>query len=206
VPKSKRQQLVSAALDLVDEKGAGALTMRALAARVDRQVSSLYNHIDGRADLIEALRERIVAGIETSAFSTRPWDEALASWGRSYLNAFAAHPQLIAILATTPIRDQSTLRMYDTVIAALVQAGWPVSDSLAVVRTFEAHILGSALDIVAPGDLLTQSTTPDELSALQAALNPAYAESANASRAFQLGLAALVDGLRTEYARISRTP
>lgn len=200
-----REQLVTAALDLVDREGADALTMRTLAGRVDRQVSSLYNHVGSRADLIEALRARIVADIDTSPFAddSRPWDEALTAWAESYLRSFAAHPHLIALLATTPIRDQSTLAMYDTVVAALVRAGWPVSDAVAVMRTVEAFVLGSGLDIVAPGDLLTSDAVPEELPALRAALDPSFGDATGAARAFRLGFAALMDGLRREHARVS---
>lgn len=196
-----REQLISAALDLVDKNGADALSMRSLAARVDRQVSSLYNHVQSRADLIEAIRARIVAGIDMSFFADAPWDAAMTSWAESYLTAFAAHPNLIPLLATTPIRDASTLRMYEIVVGALRRARWPVRDAVAVMRTVEAHVLGSALDIVAPDDLLAQSSIPVELLALRAALDPALGDSAGAERAFRLGLAALLQGLRDAHRR-----
>lgn len=195
----KREQLVSAALDLVDEAGGAALTMRSLAARVDRQVSSLYNHVGSRADLIEAVRARIVEGIDVSAFEARPWDAALEAWARSYLTAFAAHPNVIPLLATTPIRDRSTLEMYETVVGSLLAGGWPLRDAVAVMRTVEAHVLGSALDIVAPGDLLAQASVPDELVALRSALDPEHADASGAERAFRLGLEALMHGLRVRH-------
>ena len=198
----KREQLVSAALDLVDEAGGAALTMRSLAARVDRQVSSLYNHVGSRADLIEAVRARIVEGIDVSAFEARPWDAALEAWARSYLTAFAAHPNVIPLLATTPIRDRSTLEMYETVVGSLLAGGWPMRDAVAVMRTVEAHVLGSALDIVAPGDLLAQASVPVELVALRSALDPEHADAAGAERAFRLGLEALMLGLRTRHAAL----
>lgn len=200
-----REQLVTVALHLVDREGVDALTMRTLAVRVDRRVSSLYNHVRNRADLIEALRARVVADIDTEPFAdgARPWDDAIGAWAESYLRAFAAHPHLIPLLATTPIRDQSTLRMYETVVAALVRAGWPVRDAVAVMRTVEAHVLGSALDVVAPGDLLSPETVPEELPALRAALDPAHGDATGAARAFRLGFAALLRGLREEHARVT---
>ena len=198
----KREQLISAALDLVDEEGGGALTMRSLAARVDRQVSSLYNHVGSRAELIEAVRARIVEGIDVAAFAAEPWDAALEAWARSYLTAFAAHPNVIPVLATTPIRDRSTLEMYETVVGSLLAGGWPMRDAVAVMRTVEAHVLGSALDIVAPGDLLAQASVPVELVALRSALDPEHADASGAERAFRLGLEALMLGLRTRHAAL----
>ena len=206
VTRVNRHQLVTAALDLIDEEGGEALSMRALAKRVDRQVSSLYNHVGSRGDLIEAVRARIVEDIDTSAFGAEPWDVALEAWARSYLAAFSAHPNVILLLATTPIRDVSTLGMYDRVIGALVRARWPVGDAVAVMRTVEAHVLGSAIDIVAPGDLLEQGSVPSEHAALRAALDPALGDAFGARRAFEVGLAALIGGLRERHGATATTP
>jgi len=194
-----RDQLVHAALDLVDDDGAEALSMRAVAKRVDRQVSSLYNHVSGRGELIELIRARIVAGIDIAPFATEPWDVALEAWAKSYLTAFAAHPNLIRLLATTPIRDVSTFAMYDAVIASLGAQGWPIDEAVAVMRTVEAHVLGSALDIVAPSDMLAQSAVPAEFATIRAALGPEHAESYGALAAFRLGLQALLTGLRERH-------
>lgn len=195
-----RDRLVTTALELVDDEGGEALSMRSLAARVDRQVSSLYNHVTSRDDLIEAIRARIVARIDTAAFAELPWDAALEAWARSYMTAFAAHPNVIRLLSNTPIRDESTFDMYERVVAALLDAGWPVGDAIAVMRTVEAHVLGSALDIVAPGDLLSQSSVPPGHDAMHTALDPALGEAFGAAQAFELGLAALLVGLRQRHA------
>lgn len=205
-----RERLVAAAFDLVDEEGAEALSMRTLAARVDRQVSSLYNHVAGRGELIEAMRARIVEGIDIVQFAdadadadggaaggeASSWDVALERWARSYLRAFAAHPNLIRLLATTSIRDRSTYAMYDSIVAGLERGGWPEGQVIAVIRTVEAHVLGSALDIVAPGDMLDQTSVDPHFSHVRSALDPRNATAYGATAAFELGLTALIDGLR----------
>ncbi|WP_309132403.1 TetR/AcrR family transcriptional regulator C-terminal domain-containing protein [Brevibacterium sp.] len=198
-----RERLIQAALDLVDEEGSEGLSMRTLAARVDRQVSSLYNHVTGRGELIELMRARIVEDIDVTPFlpdSEMPWDDAIRAWARSYLRAFAAHPNLIGLLATTAVSDVSTCRMYDIIAAALQRAGWPESRVIAVIRTVEAHVLGSALDIVAPADMFDQELIDPQFRTVHSALDPRYAESFDAMSAFELGLTALVDGLRGRLA------
>lgn len=199
-----RERLVAAALSLVDEVGADALSMRTLAARVDRQVSSLYNHVSGRNELIELMRARIVADIDVSAFVPGaneievPWSAALEAWARSYLRAFAAHPNLIRLLATTEIRDVTTYEMYDVVVAGLHRGGWPEGKTVAVMRTVEAHVLGSALDIVAPGDLITQDSAGAHFPAIRAALDTRFESTSSAVSAFDLGLRSLIDGLQLQ--------
>lgn len=205
-----RDRLVSAALALVDDESAEALSMRALAARVDRQVSSLYNHVSGRTELIELMRARIVVDIDVTAFTAgdapgheTSWEDALESWARSYLRAFAAHPNLIRLLATTSIRDLSAYEMYNAVIAGLRRGGWPQGSTVAVIRTVEAHILGSALDIIAPADHITQEAAGQKFPEVWAALEPQFVEDSSATAAFDLGLRALIDGLRLQLKAVS---
>jgi AcrR family transcriptional regulator len=194
-----RTHLIEEALGLVDELGASALSMRRLAHRVDRKASSLYNHVRNRADLVEAIRAHVVADIDTSAFDSERWDVALEAWARSYLMAFARHPAVIDLLATTPIRDASTLVMYNTVIDALRRAGWPRTEVVAVMRTVEAHILGSALDLAAPQDLLSQAATPSHLSTLRESVAPSLSQDFSAAAAFEIGITALLEGLRRRH-------
>lgn len=203
--KLNQERLVDAAFALVDEEGTESLSMRTLAARVDRQVSSLYNHVSGRTELIELMRARIVAEIDVGAFTSESssehgtaWDEALALWARSYLRAFAAHPNLIRLLATTMISDLSTYRMYDAVVTGLRRGGWPQSRTVAVMRTVEAHVLGSALDIIAPDDLISQDCADERFSEIRAALDSRFAKTSSAVAAFDLGLRALIEGLRLQ--------
>ncbi|RZU63064.1 TetR/AcrR family transcriptional regulator C-terminal domain-containing protein [Zhihengliuella halotolerans] len=197
-----RRALVAAAMDLLDEKGAEALTMRNLASRVDRKVASLYNHVSGRPELVELIRAEIVASIDTEPFAKDPWNVALERWARSYGAAFGAHPASIRLLATTPIRDASTYVMYERVVDGLARGGWPAGEAVAVMRTVEAFVLGAALDMIAPADLLTPDAPATDLPAIRRALAPEHATTSSAAAAFELGLTALLDGLTERLARL----
>ena len=190
------QKIVQAAFDLAEKHGAESLTMRKLAAKLGLRPSSLYNHIGGRADLIERMRACIVEEIDTTSFATKSWDEALVEWAGSYLSAFAQRPNCIRLLATTPITDTSVLIMYEVVVGALVAGGWSDGDAVAVMRTVEAHVLGSALDLNAPSTLLSLEAVPVTLEYLRRSLDPAQLALTGAEPAFALGIQALISGLR----------
>lgn len=185
-----------AALDLAEAEGAENLTMRSIASRLHRKPSSLYNHITGREDLIEHMRAIIVEQIDVTSFATEPWDVALCEWAKSYLSSFAMRPNCIRLLATTPITDPATLAMYDLVVTALTNGGWPEEQAITVMRTVEAHVLGSALDVVAPENLLSPEAVSPDLASLRRSLDPAHFSSWSAQAAFDLGIHALIDGLR----------
>ncbi len=62
-PGLSRERLVEAARALVNEEGLEALSMRALADRLEVKASSLYWHVRDRRELLELLAESILEGV-----------------------------------------------------------------------------------------------------------------------------------------------
>src|SRR3989441_6965956 len=58
-----RDRLVGAALELVNEEGLDALSMRALADRLKVKAASLYWHVRDRRELLELLAESILVTV-----------------------------------------------------------------------------------------------------------------------------------------------
>jgi AcrR family transcriptional regulator len=187
----KPRQIALAALDLVDADAGETLTMKRLTTRLNKDTSSLYNHIDGRIDLIERMRAIIIDNIDVSSFAERPWSDALGEWASSYLAAYATHPNRIRLMVINPITDPSTLRMYETVAAALTAAGWHDGNAAAVMRAVEAYVLGSVLGVIAPDPLLTAENIPPDRAFLRRSLAQGNAQRSSARFVFTLGLVAL---------------
>lgn len=206
-----RRLILETGLRLIDERGAHGVGMRAIASELGVRPSALYNHVAGQAELIAGVRELISDRIATDMFASEPWDAALAGWATHYRNTFAAHPPTIALLATLPLAEESvTSQMYETVIDALVRAGWPGERALTLMVALESFILGSALDLAADDGMLDPGPRSDV-----PAFSAAYAERAGvlaasggraADAAFELGLRALLTGFRAEYAALGLRP
>lgn len=200
VPMSRRR-IAKAALGLANREGVESLTMKRLAAELGRQPPSLYNHIRNKQDLIEAMRSLIDEQIDTSAFAHMEWRAAMEVWARNYLRVFSEHSELVIVMATTAISDPVTLSSYEKVVTNLVASGWRRGQAVAVMRTVEAFVLGSALDLVASDTLLSRATVPPEYVELYANLDPASSTLWNAQAAFELGLSSLLDGLELAVAK-----
>ncbi|MGN6427667.1 TetR/AcrR family transcriptional regulator C-terminal domain-containing protein [uncultured Leifsonia sp.] len=202
-----RTLIAEAALRLLDESGADGFTMSRLAQALRVRPSALYNHVDGKEDVIAGVRELISDRIDVSAFADRPWDAAMLHWAHSYRVAFATHPPTIALLATLPLTGaRRTMRMYDTVVAAMVRGGWPEAEVLPTIVAVESFILGSALDAVAPGDMFDPAGEEDAVPAFAsayAARAAAIGDAPPADGAFAVGLNALLAGLRARFAELT---
>lgn len=200
-----RRLIIETGLRLIDERGASGAGMRAIAAELGVRPSALYNHVAGHAELVAGVRELLSERIPTAVFEREPWDVALAAWARDYRDAFAAHPSTVALLAVLPLAEESaTTRMYDTVLAAMLGAGWPEDRALTALVALESFILGSALDLAAADDMLDPGPRSDvpAFTAAYEARAAAIAASGQrpADASFELGLRALLAGLRAELA------
>jgi len=188
-----RDRITAAALELVDQTG--DFTVPALARRLGVQTASVYHHVEGRAGIVELLRDWIGRQMDFSPLELQPWDAAMAGFARSYRAAFAAHPRLVTLLATSTVRSPAVITAYERMATVLAEAGFPHEDVIAVLTALENFILGSALDLAAPAVMWE---VPDGVDApgLTSFLAAAPQGTDRADRAFELGLQSLLGGFR----------
>lgn len=144
--KVTTERIARAALAVIDERGWSELTMNNLAGRLGVRAPSLYHHISGQHDLINLVRELVVAEIDLSMFDRLPVVEALREFGLSYHAAFARHPNTIPVLSVSAIRDPHTFGMYEAVMVAMAEAGWTGERSLEFLFALEYLALGTAFE------------------------------------------------------------
>jgi AcrR family transcriptional regulator len=188
-PVLDRHRIGKAALALVDETG--DFTLPELARRLGVQTPSLYHHVDGRAGVVELLREQVGQGMDTSQLEQRPWDVALSGFFRSYRDAFAAHHRVVPLLTTSAIRSPEVLAAYDKMLVLLEEVGVPRGQAMAFLTACENFVIGSALDLAAP-EVMWE--IPDGVDAphLASALADQSSPDHRADNAFEFGLATLL--------------
>jgi AcrR family transcriptional regulator len=205
-PVLSRQRIVEAATAIIDQEGLGALSTRRLARELRVQAPSLYNHFATKEEILDAVGDAIIAGVDLSMFGRDPWPQALTSWARVYRSAFAAHPNVVPFLVHGPGRRPAALRLADAVYGALVDAGWPPGHATRIGATMRYFVAGSALGSFALG-------FPDDPSLYDGR----YPHLAGAHRlrehrarvddgAFELGLTSLVNGFVALYADLVGSP
>jgi AcrR family transcriptional regulator len=109
---------------LLEEEGAGALTMRRLAERLGVKAPSLYKHFDGKEDLEAAL---MAVGLEdvgsVLSDAVRGAADPLASIARAYRGFARARPHLYRLLTERPLpRDRLPPGLETTAAMPLLEA------------------------------------------------------------------------------------
>jgi AcrR family transcriptional regulator len=185
--------ILDAALVCIDESG--QLTMTALAKRLGTTPSSIYHHFDGRAAIVEALRERVLIAVELPSQEAGAWDAQVKAWMHSFRHAMAQHPHLIPLMMEQTVTAGPALVGYDRIAGLLQAAGVAPEDVIVWLSVVECFALGSALDLAAPDE--AWRVERDDLPSLSEALRVASRGRQRADEAFALGVDALLSGLRS---------
>ncbi|WP_345579442.1 TetR/AcrR family transcriptional regulator [Nonomuraea rosea] len=145
-----RERIVETAVELLDEVGADALTVRALTGRLATGPGAIYWHIGNMDELLEAATDAVVA----TALATRPAQPAEAggaageirSVALGLFDAITEHPWLAAQLAVQLIRNPwgpVTLRIFESIGRPVRALGVPQGDWFTTTSTLVHYILGA---------------------------------------------------------------
>lgn len=194
VPLLNRDRIRDAALAFIDQHGLQALSMRRLAEALGVHAASLYSHYDTKEELLDAVANFLVRGVDTSGFE-HGWREGILRWARSYHAALAAHPNAVPVIASGTQRRREFLAMANAVHGGLVGAGWPPRRATEISGAVKYLVIGAASTPFASGFADDIQVYLDRYPSLA----QAHRLKADAARidedSFELGLQALVTGL-----------
>ena len=148
-------RIVTATLELVDEQGVGAATMRAVSSRLGVRSMSLYRYVQDRDELFDVVVERIVNELaDDPEVQLRPvdgWRPYLAGMAHGVRRYARAHPHAFPLVATRPPSAPwvnpplRSLRWVEAMLTGLVREGFSDEQVLFTYRTFNSFLLGYLL-------------------------------------------------------------
>jgi AcrR family transcriptional regulator len=148
-------RIAGAALQLIDEEGVGAASMRSIAGCLGVEAMSLYKHFRTRDELLDAVVDLIVAELDRDPQVLR---SAEGGW-RDYLTRLAhgvrgyalAHPHAFPLVATRPAEAPwvnpplRSLTWIENMLASLADVGFGADQLLFAYRSFNSFLLGYLL-------------------------------------------------------------
>jgi len=222
VPPSpiSRDQVLRAALAIVDAEGVEALSMRRLGRALDRDPMAVYRYAETKTALLDGVVELVLSELTVDA-TDEDWQSQLREVARRFRAIAVAHPYVVPLLVTRPLatplalRPHGTLRPLEATLALLVSSGFRDVDALHVYRLFfgflDGHILNELQELVdnpeETDDLLRLGLhrLPIKEFPLLRGLAPALASYDGAAE-LERGLDILLSGLQTQLTPTSLTP
>jgi AcrR family transcriptional regulator len=182
-PSLDMDQILMAALRLLDRDGAKAFNMRALAAELGSSAMTVYNYVPTKAALLEAVIDRVLEDIAPPSPDAERWDDELRRYARQAWAVQAPHTWLAALLVEQHIVDRPAQAASRQALKALFRrAGADDATALELVAAFFSFMIGSFM---------------------QVRLTAKRAVPARADALFDAGIEILLAGLRSRLERCS---
>jgi TetR/AcrR family transcriptional regulator, tetracycline repressor protein len=190
-----RDTVLRAGLRIVDADGIDALSMRRLAADLRVTPMALYNHVAGRADLLDGLADAVAREI-APPHPRWGWRRRLRTVALGIRAACVRHPAAAALLQQTRAATPALLAPTEAALAALEEGGL----APRAARVAWSALIGLTFGHVGY-QLAGHMTGPASATGtVDAAAFPRIAAMGDAApfdwdRAFDRALDALIDGL-----------
>jgi TetR/AcrR family tetracycline transcriptional repressor len=204
----QRQDIIDAAMALLDEVGMDGLTMRRLAGALQIQAPSLYWHFAGKQALLDAMADALLAEMVLPPDGEMPWDEWLRAMATEFRRALKSRRDGARVYAGTFPTMDNVLRIGNHVIAKLHDAGADERVALHTLFTLQYFVIGFTIEEQATmpppggGEGVDLKRVAQQLTAEQAARYPHAAAtvlllaSDDDDARFRFGLDRLIDGLK----------
>jgi AcrR family transcriptional regulator len=188
------------ALQIVDEEGADALSMRTLAQRLGSGTATLYRHFANRGEVIAHVVDRMFSKVEFSAgeLARMGWQRACKSFAQAMFEVLRRHRNVAPLLVEQVPIGPNAMAHRELLLAVLLDNGFTPQLAARSYATVARYVLGFAIQL--------SGREPDDanLSGLFHTLGPRVFPATRAvadylpvplDEEFALGLELIVEGL-----------
>ena len=136
-----RERILSAAVDLADQAGLDALTMRRLGSELGVEAMSLYKHIANKEDILDGIVELVIGEIEIPSEGA-DWREAMTRRATSARKVLGRHSWAVGLFESRNSTGSTVLRYVDSILGSLRSAGFSVSDAAHAFWLLDSYVYG----------------------------------------------------------------
>jgi AcrR family transcriptional regulator len=170
-PALPLDRILAAAVELLDEQGAEALSMRSLAQRLGSGTATLYRHFSNRSELVSMVIDHIMGKIELDADTVAelPWQQACTLFAQHMFYALGRHGNVASLLIEYTPMGPNALANRELCLTLLLGSGFPPAVAAHAYATLARYVLGFGIQL--SGSAVT-GQQDSELSAAFHGLDP----------------------------------
>jgi AcrR family transcriptional regulator len=203
-----RDQIIDAAIRILDEDGPDGLSMRHLGAELDAGATSIYWHVKGKDDLLDLVADRVIGEVLAGLVPASTWRDWMAAFARSMRRVLLAHPGVAPVVGRRVGMGPNALLALEEVFPLLAADGFDSASSMLATTTLvgwtttlvlaEAREAREGTGRARPGTLAAAEGRPGVAATLLDGALP------TADERFEYGLEVLLEGIDAREARHGR--
>ncbi len=211
-----RESIIAHAIQVGNHEGLAVVSFRRLSSDLGVTPMALYRHVRDKDDLLDGILDTIVGQVDLAAIvqAQGGWEGKLRLLLDAYRHLLQANPVAVALLSGRRAVTPNWLRTIEAGLGILREAGFPVRESVTLLRQITNRLVGlvslETATAPAPSDdldaLLRQGRAILQARPLAEFPNvieaaPYLARCDDPERYYQFGLELLIDGVKAQLVK-----
>jgi AcrR family transcriptional regulator len=161
-----RERVLHAAVELADEHGLRALTMRRLAEELGAEAMSLYYHVAKKEDVLDGIVDVVAQEINeaVAGISASDWKSAVRQRILAAREVFLRHRWAPGLFETRSSTSPSVLRYYDALVGVMRAGGFSYDLVHHSLHALGSRALGFTQELFDPSE--SADASPDSMAEL----------------------------------------
>jgi len=139
------EDVVAAAIEILDRDGVDALTIRGVAEACGLSPMGVYRHVRDKDDLLDRAVDAVVGPGLRDLDASGSWDQQVAELFRHLRRLLLDHPGIAVLCVLRPTPVIGVARFYARMLAALAEGGFTGTEAVHAFDTLVMFTFGSVL-------------------------------------------------------------
>lgn len=148
-PRLSRENIVAVAIEMADEEGLSAVTLRGIAARLAVHVTSLYNHVPTKDAVLDEMVKALLAEARLPT-GRIGWEDWVRQFATSIRALGRKHPGAFEAFHHGPAHGERAAEPFEAAFAAFRSAGFDAASTYGAVKATVVAVLGYMLEDTLP--------------------------------------------------------
>ncbi|WP_190989081.1 TetR/AcrR family transcriptional regulator [Pseudarthrobacter sulfonivorans] len=165
------EEILEAALNLLDEGGMKAASIRGIAARVGVAPNAVYTYFPDKAAVVQAIVEHLLGLVDHAVFADRdmPWRQRIEALALELRERLTAHPGAVNLMIGGPMNGPHALALNERLMGIFVDTGLTPWDAAKAAYLLIVYVFGSiALEVAESGGTHRLPPEAERIAARQA--------------------------------------
>lgn len=155
-------RIVATAIELADEHGMAALSMRAVGERLGRTGMALYTYVPSKGELIDLMYDAVMARAHGTYDLDAGWRPALTAWATDMWAFYLRHPWVLRVSQARPVLGPNEYVVLDTVLRIMFETGLEPVEIRRLTGALFQLVRGSAQVVAEAREAAAATGTGDD--------------------------------------------
>lgn len=154
--------IIAAAIEIADEQGMAALSMRTVGERLGRTGMALYTYVPSKGELVDLMYDTVIAEAHHTYDLGDGWRPALTAWSEDLWAFYLRHPWVLQVSQARPVLGPNEYVVLDEVLRILFETGLDAAALRQVTGALFQFVRGVAQVVAEAREASAATGTSDE--------------------------------------------